>query len=139
MCRATFIGIALLLLHRTAVAEATPNFKYDRQLAIELAQAYIRWELRFPNQSEVGGIDFRKPHIHSATDRAGLNFVFVAFPSSTTSWGAYATFQVCESTPLLMPNDTSTVSTFKAYWEATKRVNPTVYADLPDVCPKDEE
>jgi len=133
------IIIAALLLPRVSTATGSPTFSYDKELAIDLAEAYIRWELRIDRQPEVGEINFRKPFIHSVTDRAGRNFVFVAFPSSLSSWGAYAIFQVCQSTPLLVPNEASTVNTFKAYWDSTKAINPEVFVAVPDACPKDED
>jgi hypothetical protein len=133
------IIIAALLLLRVSVAAGSPTFSYDKELAIDLAEAYIRWELRIERRPEVGEINFRQPFIHSATDRAGRNFVFVAFPSSSSSWGAYATFQVCQFTPLLIPNEASTVNTFKAYWDSTKAINPEVFVAIPDACPKDED
>jgi len=133
------IIIATLLLLSAKVAAGAPAFNFDKELAIDLAKAYIRWELRIENQPEVGEIDFNKPFIHSATDSGGRKFVFVAFPSSTSSWGAFATFQACQSTALLVPNEASTVNTFKAYWDATKTVNSEVFVALPDTCPKDED
>lgn len=133
------IIIAALLLLHTAVAAGSPAFSFNKELAIDLAKAYIRWELRIKHQPELGEIDFSHPFVHSATDRAGRNFVFVAFPSSTSSWGAFATFQACQSTPLLVPNEASTVNTFQAYWDATKAINSEVFVALPDTCPKDED
>ena len=138
MSRLISTTIACSLLFKFTAAVGAPTFLYYKQLAIDLAKAYIRWELRLESQPEVGEIDFRKPYIKATTDKAGRNFVFVGFPSSTTNWGAFATFQVCKSTPLLVPNESSTVNTFKAYWAATQKINSAVYVALPDTCPKDE-
>ena len=129
---------ALMLLLKLTIAVSAPNFSYDRQLAIELAKAYVRYELRLDRKNDVGEINFHRPFIKAATDSAGRNFVFVGFSSSKNTWGAYATFQVCESTPLLLPNDASTVKPFQAYWNDTDKVSPKVYVALPDICPKDE-
>lgn len=136
----SLIGIAAVLtttMSLLVVAMAAAPL-YDRQLAVELARAYVRADFRKKPDMALPGVDYRHPVVVAAFAAKGRAYVFVSFSSTKPNWGAYVTFQVCKSTPSLVPADSGTVDNISSLRADNAKVGPQVYVALDDVCPKPE-
>lgn len=108
---------------------------FDRQLALDLAAAHVRYVLRGKLGQEYGEANFRKPFFRQATVKGGRMYVFVAYPSVNTAGGAFATLQYCEATGLLVAAEVGVTSSFDTYRQSMLNVNKDTHVALADTCP----
>jgi hypothetical protein len=130
------ISSSLLLLAFSSVGLATPPFKYDQQLAIDLARAYVQSQFRQRPDNGNGRIGYDKPAIVAMVDSKGRHLVSVTFASAPGGTGAYAVLEQCEENGLLLGVDVGTVDNLENYRRDMKSVNSKTYVALPRVCPE---
>jgi hypothetical protein len=129
------IAILVVALALPSINASAKPRKFDQRLAVELAAAYLRFDSRREPSSALSGIDFKHPVVTTGLDSKNREFVFVSFSSDTSGGGAYATFQVCDSNPALIPADVGTVDNIVAYRADTAKVSLSVMVALESVCP----
>ena len=125
-------GIFCFIAPLSSLAESA---FFDRQLALDLAAAHVRYALRGKLGHEFGEANFRKPFYREATVSGGRTFVFIAYPSLKTSDAAFATLQYCDKTALLVAAEVGITSSFDAYRQSTLGVSRRTQVALPNVCP----
>lgn len=128
----------ILLLVMASVGAAVPPFQYDRQLAIELARAYVQSSLRAMPKDAGLQLDYDKPLVLAAVDHAGRHLVSVTFAAKSGETGGYAVLERCEETGLLVGVDAGTVNGIAAYRQQMDAINPASYVALPRVCPTED-
>ena len=132
------LSLLILLLISGSAGAATPPFKYDRQLAIDLARAYVQWSIRSLTGEQAVQIDYNKLEVVAIVDRDGRKLVSVTFPTTTGASGGYALLERCEETGLLVAADVGTVSNLENYRQGMDSVNAKTYLAVPRVCPPEE-
>ncbi len=115
-------------------APAADAFPYDRQLALDLAEAYLKAYNRH-NTGPLTAISFAKPVIHSAIAAHGRRLVFLSYASSNKETGAYVELELCRETSLLTAVDVGIVDNITAYRREASHITPAVYVASPIVCP----
>jgi len=128
---AAVVAIAGLAVPLHAYSESN----FDRQLALDLAAAHVRYVLRGKLVQEHGEANFRKPFFKQATVKGGRMYVFVAYPSVNTTSGAFATLQYCETSGLLVAAEVGVTSSFDTYRQTMLNVNKDTHVALANTCP----
>lgn len=139
MNRGFLARLATLSLLAAPVVSSAAPFAFDRQLAIDLAIAYVDADFRARPAIAIPGIDFEHPEVTTAIAAQSRRYVFVTFSSSKAREGAFATFQVCADTPSLMPVDSGTTGDIGAMRAAHGAVGPETHVALPDGCRPEKE
>ena len=123
------------------VAQATSGsaFQYDRQLAEELATAYVRSHFRARPDHIVLGLDYRKPVV-IATTASGRQLVFVTFTSSTGKGGASVAFEQCHASGLLVAAESSATDNVESLLRDLRSLKANLMVlHIPRVCHEPEE
>jgi len=128
----------LSLLTICSVGIAAPPFEFDRQLAVELARAYIHSHSRVKTNEGGDRIGYDKPSVVAVVDSKGRHLVSVTFGSAGGSAGAYVVLERCEENGLLLAVDVGTVDNLESYRRDMGSVNSKTYVALPRVCPADD-
>jgi len=131
--RAIVAVVAIVGLAVPLHAYSESNF--DRQLALDLAAAHIRYVLRGKLGEEHGEANFRKPFFKQATVKGGRMYVFVAYPSVNTASGAFATLQYCEKTGLLVAAEVGIAGSFDANRQSILKIDKNTHVALANACP----
>jgi hypothetical protein len=132
------ISAILALLAICSVGVAAPPFEFDRQLAIELARAYIHSQLRVKANEGTDRIGYDKPSLVATVDSAGRHLVSVTFAAAGGPAGAYVVLERCEENGLLLAVDVGTVDKIESYRHDMGSVSSKTYVALPRVCPADD-
>lgn len=127
---AAVVAIAGLAVPLHAYSESN----FDRQLALDLAAAHVRYVLRGELGQEYGEANFRKPFFKQATVKGGRMYVFVAYPFVNTASGAFATLQYCEASGLLVAAEVGVTSSFETYRQSMLNVNKDTHVALANTC-----
>jgi hypothetical protein len=132
------LSAILALLTICSVGIAAPPFEFDRQLAVELARAYIHSQLRVRTNEGTDRIGYDKPAIVATVDSKRRHLVSVTFASTGGPAGAYVVLERCEENGLLLAVDVGTVDNLQSYRRDMGSVNSKTYVALPRVCPADD-
>jgi hypothetical protein len=117
------------------VGVAAPPFEFDRQLAVELARAYIHSQLRARTNEGADRIGYDKPWVIATVASEGRHLVSVTFASAGGPAGAYVVLERCEENGLLLAVDAGTVDNLESYRRDVGSVNSKTYVALPQICP----
>jgi hypothetical protein len=129
------VSVILALLTICSVGIAAPPFEFDRQLAVELARAYIHSQLRVSTNEEADRISYDKPLVVATVASKGRHLVSVTFASTGGPAGAYVLLERCEETGLLLAVDVGTVDNLASYRRDMGSVTSKTYVALPQICP----
>jgi hypothetical protein len=136
-----FAARGLFVVTILSSANASSEFSYDRQLAIELAISYTKSEFRRSPKIALPGVDYKHPNTLTIIDKSKRRLVFVSFssakPSESSSgvWGVVAVFQLCKESKTLRMIDLYTVDPIESERSADAQGDGAVFVHLPDVCP----
>ena len=128
--------LALFIICSAGVA--APAFEFDRQLAVELARAYIHSQLRMRANEGTDRIAYNRPSVVAAVDSKGRHLVSVTFASTGGPAGAYVVLERCEENGLLLAAEVGTVDNLENYRRDMGSVNSKTYVAVPRVCPADD-
>jgi hypothetical protein len=131
----TFLGVWVVtsLLAMPVIANDAA-FPFDRQLAVELAVAYVHADYRQRPDFALPGVDYEHPVVVAVRDDHRRKLVFVTFTSTKAKWGAYVVLELCDSSSLLRPVDTANVDNIESYRAEVAKINSRIYVALPGVC-----
>jgi hypothetical protein len=138
------LGLAMTLLwHLTCgmlttwpltARAAVPASPAQRKMAVGLAVAHLRAEIRKYPQAALPGLDFDHPQVLARSAAAGRQLVFVSFESKLARWGQYVTFELCAHSSRIERVDSGRISDVALYRAMVATINETTPSRLPSGC-----
>jgi hypothetical protein len=123
---------SVLLISFALGASAAEPFVFDRQLALELAKAYLHSNSKAASKVEVRT---QEPSISSAIAAHNRHLVFVTYADVVGPSGSYVVLELCSETSLLTVVDVARADPIANYRLAVAGIEPTTYFAGPEVCP----
>lgn len=130
------IFVLFAVLASFAVEAAEP-FLYDRQLAVELATAYVRSHFRERPEHAVQGLSFKDPNVMAVIAKGKRKLVVVSFSSSEKPAGAFVTLEQCKENGLLVAAESGAVDNVERYRKEIGGITTQTFIEASSVCPQD--
>lgn len=127
--------LAVAVFSALAVAADAP-FKFDRQLALDLAGAYVRAEQRARPDRALPGIAYGTPDVVARVAMGGRHLVYVTYQSTKPTWGATVVLELCAANSELTVVDVAWTDGLDRYLSEVRSVNEGVSVGLPAACPE---
>jgi hypothetical protein len=128
------VACGLLTTWPLVARAAVPASPGQRKMAVGLAVAHLRAEVRKYPQTGLPGLDFDHPQVLARNAAAGRRLVFVSFESKLARWGQYVTFELCAHSSRIERVDSGRISDVDLYREMVATINESTPSRLPSGC-----
>lgn len=130
------LGVVILLAVAMPVilAAGEVTTAAQRKMAVGLAVAHLRAEMRKFPQSALPGIDYDHPQVLARNARGGRRLIFVSFNSKLANWGEYVAFEVCAHSSRVVRVDTGRLNDVALYRRMLATSDAATPNRLPSMC-----